>query len=163
MDIISKFLHHHSHKTGGSIRTDQGGKLACSLEFQDLVLRKFHYTLEPTGADSLSQNGAVEVYNDKFAVRTRTLLSGSGLSAEYWSAALLHLVYLHNCLVHSKTKKTPFKEYYGLKPDLAFLKLFGSWVCVKLTGDHHSKLDRHDFRGIFLRYASSTSTLTQDS
>ncbi len=159
LDIVSKFLHHHSHKTGGSIRTDQGGELAHSLEFQDLVLWKFHYTLEPTGADSPSQNGTVKVYNDKFAVRARTLLFGSGLSAEYWSAALLHSVYLHNCLVHSKTKKTLFKGYYGLKPDLASLKLFGSRVCVKRTGDRRSKLDQHNFRGIFLGYASTDQNI----
>jgi hypothetical protein len=29
-------------------------------------------------------------------VRARTLLFGSGLPAQYWSAALLHSVYLHN-------------------------------------------------------------------
>jgi hypothetical protein len=83
----------------------------------------------------LSQNGAVEIYNDKFAVRTLTLLFGSGLPAQYWSAALLHSVYLHNWLVHTETRKTPFEGYYGLKPDLAYLKLFGSRVCVKRTGD----------------------------
>jgi hypothetical protein len=153
LDIVSEFLHHHGHKTGGSICKDQGGKLTFSLKFQDLILQKFHYTLKPTGADSPSQNGTVEVYNDKFAVRMRTLLFGSGLSAEYWSAALLHLVYLHNCLAHLETKKTPFKGYYGLKPDLASLKLFGSWVCVKQTGNRFSKLDQHDFRGNFLGYA----------
>ncbi len=74
LDIVHEFLHLHSHEEGGSIRTDQGGKLARSLEFQDLVLRTFHYTLEPTGAGSPSQNGAVENYNDKFAVSTHTLL-----------------------------------------------------------------------------------------
>ena len=95
------------------------------------------------------------MYNDKFAVQARTLLYGSGLPAKYWSATLLHLIYLHNWLVHSDTKKTPFEEYYGIKPDLAFLKLFGSRVCVKRTGDHRSKLNRHDFRGIFLGYAST--------
>jgi hypothetical protein len=94
--IVSKFLRHHGHEDRGSICTNQGGKLACSFEFQDLILQKFYYTLEPTGADSPSQNGPVEIYNDKFAVRTCTLLFGSGLSAEYWSAVLLHLVYLHN-------------------------------------------------------------------
>ncbi len=96
LDIVSEFLHHHGHKDGGSILTHQGGELARSLDLQDLVLQKFHYTLEPTGTNSPSQNGAVEIYNDKFAVRVHTLLFGSGLSTEYWSDALLHSVYLHN-------------------------------------------------------------------
>ena len=55
LDIVHEFLHLHGHEEGGSIRTNQGGKLACLLDFQDLVLRTFHYTLEPTGADSPSQ------------------------------------------------------------------------------------------------------------
>ena len=159
LDIVMEFLHHHGHEDGGSIRTDQGGELARSAAFQDLLLQQFHYTLEPTGADSPSQNGAVEIYNDKFAVRTRTLLYGSGLPAQFWSAALLHSVYLHNRLVHAETRKTPFEGYYGLKPDLAYLKLFGSRVCVKRTGDRRSKLDRHDFRGIFLGYASTDQNI----
>ncbi len=92
-------------------------------------------------------------------MRTRTLLFGSGLSAEYWSAALAHSVYLHNRLVHSETKKTPFEGYYGLKPDLVFLKLFGSRVCVKRTSNRCSKLDRHDFWGIFLGYASTDQNI----
>ncbi len=74
LDIVHEFRHLHGHEEGGSIRNDQGGKLARSLEFQDLVLWKFHYTLEPMGAGSPSQNGAVENYNVKFAVRTQTLL-----------------------------------------------------------------------------------------
>jgi hypothetical protein len=155
LDIVAEFLHHHGHEEGGSIRTNQGGKLACSLDFQNLLLCKFHYTLEPTGADSPSQNGAVENYNHKFAVRVRTLLFGLGLPAQYWSATLLNLVYLHNWLVHLETKKTPFKGYYSIEPDLAYLKLFGSRVCIKRTGDRRSKLDRHDFCGIFIGYAST--------
>jgi hypothetical protein len=153
LDILAKFLHHHGHEEGGSRRTNQGGKLARSHDFQDLLLWKFHYTLKPTGADSPSQNGAVENYNDKFVVRVRTLLFGLGLLAQYWSAALLHSVYLHNWLVHLKTKKTTFEGYYSIKPDLAYLKLFGSWVCIKRTGDCRSKLDQHDVCGIFIGYA----------
>jgi hypothetical protein len=120
-----------------------------------MLLRDFHYTLEPTCADSPSQNGAVEIYNDKFAVRTRTLLYGSGLPAKFWSAALLHSVYLHNRLVHSKTKATPFERYFGTKPDLSHLKVFGSCVCVKRSGDRSSKLDRNDFTGFFLGFTAT--------
>jgi hypothetical protein len=88
LDIIEEFLTQHGHKEGGCICTDQGGELAGSSNFQDLLLRKFHYTIEPTGADSPSQNGAAEIYNDKFAICTRTLLYGSSLPTKFWSVAL---------------------------------------------------------------------------
>jgi hypothetical protein len=72
---------------------------------------------------------------------------------------LLHFIYLHNRLVHLETKKTPFEGYYGMKPDLAYLKLFGSRVCIKRTGDCRSKLDWHNFSGIFLGYASTDQNI----
>ncbi len=124
-----------------------------------MVLHEFHYTLEPTGADSLSQNRAVEIYNDKLAVRTRTLLYGLGLLAKFWSAALIHSVYLHNHLVHSKIGKTPFEGYFGEKPDISSLKLFGSRVCVRRTGVQWAKLDHHNFTGIFLGYSASDQNI----
>ena len=131
IDIVRAFLTLHGHSDGGCVRTDQGGELASSGEFWDLLMREFSYSLEPTGADSPSQNGAVEIYNDKLGIRTRALLYGGGLPAKYLSAALVHLVYLHNRLVHNTTLSTPFGLYYGVKPDLEFLRTFGSRVCVK--------------------------------
>ncbi len=159
LNIIRAFLTQHGHSKGGSVRTDQGGKLARCLALQDMLLREFHYIFEATGADSPSQNEAVEIYNYKFAVRTQMLLYGSGLSAKYWSVALLHSVYLHNRLVHLATKTTPFEGYYGCPPDLSLLKLFGSWVCVKRTGNQRRKLDQHDFTGIFIGYTASAQNI----
>jgi hypothetical protein len=43
--IVWEFLTHHGHEEGGCIRTDQGGELARNHSFQDMDLRKFHYTL----------------------------------------------------------------------------------------------------------------------
>ena len=76
LEILNKFFTRYGHPHGGSVRTDQGGELGRSTALSDLILRKFHYVLEPPGADSPSQNGAVEIYNDKLAIRTRTLLLG---------------------------------------------------------------------------------------
>jgi hypothetical protein len=159
LTIIREFLTQHSHSDGGLVFTNQGGKLARCPALQDMLLRDFHYTFKPIGADSPSQNGTVEIYNDKFAVRTRMLLYGSGLPAKYWSTALVHLVYLHNRLVHLATKTTPFEVYYGQPPDLFSLKLFGSRVCVKRTGNPHGKLDCHDFTGIFIGYTASDQNI----
>jgi hypothetical protein len=119
-----------------------------------MVLQNHSYFFEPTGADSPSQNGAAENYNNKLAVQTCTLLYCTRLPAKYWSSAPLHAVYLHNCLVHTITKGTPFEGLYDTKPNLAGLKMFGSRVCVKRTGHQCSKLDRHDFTGIFIGYTA---------
>ncbi len=159
LDIVWAFLRLHGHADGGSIRTDQGGELAYSFAFGDLVLKEFGYTLEPTSADSPSQNGVVEIYNDKLGIWIRSLLYGSGLPAKYWSAALIHAVYLHSRLVHSVMLCTPFESYYDMKPDLQYLKTFGSRACVKHTGNRRAKLDRHDFSGIFLGYTSTDQNI----
>jgi len=66
--LIDTFLDRLGHVHGGSIRTDQGGELARSFQLSDMVLQTHNYVLEPTGADSPSQNGAVEVYNNKLAI-----------------------------------------------------------------------------------------------
>ncbi len=70
LDIIDTFLDRFGHIEGGSVRTDQGGELARSFNFTDMILRRHKYVAEPTGADSPSQNGAVEIYHTKLAIRT---------------------------------------------------------------------------------------------
>jgi hypothetical protein len=144
----------------GVIRTDQGGELARSGSFWEMMLKDLGYVVKPTGADSPSQNGGAEIYNNTLAVKVRTLLYGTGLSVKFWLAALLHAVYLHNRLVHLATHKTPYKGWYGCKPDITHFKTFGSWVCVKRTGSRRCKLDHHDFTGIFLGYTAMDQNIT---
>ena len=52
LDIVDAFLKRFAHDHGSSIRTDQGGKLAESFALSNLLLRKYGYVVEPTGADS---------------------------------------------------------------------------------------------------------------
>ena len=60
-----------------AIRTDQGGELACSAAFQEVVA-KHNYVLELTGADAASENSLGEKPNDTLSV-IRRLLYMSGL------------------------------------------------------------------------------------
>jgi hypothetical protein len=87
------------------------------------------------------------------------LAYGLGLPAKFWSAALLHLLYLANRLVHSVTKTTPFETFYRMKPDISHLKLFGSRVCVKRSSICHGKLNKHNFKGIFLGYTATDQNI----
>jgi hypothetical protein len=118
-----------------------------------------HYIVEPKGADSPNQNKHTERYNDTFGVTVRVLLYGSGLPALFWSVALLHAVFLHNRRVNKSIMMTPFEAWYGRKPDLRKLRVFGSQVCVKRTGKHCSKLDQHDFTGILLGYTATDENI----
>ena len=158
-DLLDAFFTRFGHKLGGSVCTDQGGELTHSSALGDQLLRKHRYVLKPTESDSPLQNGVVEIYNGKLTVRTCSLLYGSGLPAKYWSSALLHSVYLHNQLVHTNMKITPFEAYYGLQPDLSHLKVFGSRVCVKISEICRGKLDRNDFKGIFLGYTATDQNI----
>ena len=102
-ETTKAFLCRHGHKDGGMIRCDQGGEIARSEEFRTRMLKDCNFVVEPTGADDPAQNGGVESWNDTFVVTVRALLYGAALSAIYWSAALVHAVFLHNVRVHSDT------------------------------------------------------------
>eukprot|EP00804_Cyclotella_cryptica_P010127 CCRYP_018496-RA/>CCRYP_018496-RA protein AED:0.47 eAED:0.44 QI:0/0/0/1/0.5/0.66/3/0/481 len=111
------------------------------------------------GADDPAQNKSAEKWNDVLAVTVPVLLYGSSLPAIFWSAALLHAVWLHNRRVHDSIMMTPFEAWHGIKPNLSKLRVFGSRVCVKRTGKRRSKLDRHDFTGIFLGYTATDENI----
>jgi hypothetical protein len=64
LNIIKEFLTTHGLPDGGFIRC-QAFLNACG---------ESHYKLELTGSDSPSQNDNVEIYNDKFGARVRSLL-----------------------------------------------------------------------------------------
>jgi hypothetical protein len=55
--------------------------------------------------------------------------------------------------------KTPYEGWHGCKPDVTFLKTFGSHVCIKQSGSQRCKLDRHDFTGIFLGYTATDANI----
>jgi hypothetical protein len=159
IELTRLFLKQFGNQDGGVIRCDQGGELAKSTEWRTATLKEFQYKVEPTGADSPSQNGQVERYNQTVATIVCTLLYGSNLPANYWSAAAIHAVYLINRRVHSATGITPFEAWWDEMPDLSALKVFGSRVSVKVTEKRRSKLDRHDFTGIFIGYTATDDNI----
>jgi hypothetical protein len=130
IDEMSAFLSTFGLQEGGVIRCDQGGELARSKDFCTRMLQDYNYKVEPTGADSPSQNGGVERFNQTIGSTTRGLLYGSSLPATFWSYAVVHSVYIQNRLVHSRTKRTPYEALTGTKPDMRHLRVFGSRVCI---------------------------------
>jgi hypothetical protein len=86
----------------------------------------------------------------------RCLLYSAGLSAKFWSAALIHSVYLKNRLFHKEIVKRPYEGWTGIKPELDHLRTFGALVTARNPGKRPAKTDRHTAHGVLLGFGSST-------
>lgn len=98
IDIVSNFLQSQKlHQGCCNVMTDLGGELGDSNVFQQVVA-KHGYQPTATGANFPYQNGLCEHISNTLGI-FQPLLYSSGLSAIYWSDALLHSVYLYNIFI----------------------------------------------------------------
>jgi hypothetical protein len=134
---------------------DQGGELWGSAQLR-YIANAAGYIIEPTGSDSAWQNGKVERLNGTFGVMVRCLLYSAGLSAKFWSAALINTVYLKTSLYNKAIGMTPYEGWTGMNPELDHLRTFGALVTARKPGKRPAKADRHIAHGVLLRCGSST-------
>ena len=161
LQTVKQFLRTYGLKKGVRIiRTDQGGELARSTLFRN-VLQDAGYSIEVTGADNSSQNGIAERPHRTLANMVRTALENAALPYKYWSDALLHAAFVRNRLPHAhfQNKTTPYEKLTGMKPDLTKLRVFGSRIVTRKPGHRHPKISKHSYSGIFLRYAKTMKNI----
>jgi hypothetical protein len=137
---------------------DQGGELWGSAQLRNIA-NAAGYIIEPTGSNSAWQNGKVERLNGTFGVMVKCLLYSAGLSAKFWSTALIHAVYLKNRLYHKAIEMTPYEGWTGIKPELDHLRTFGALVTACIPRKRPAKADRHTAHGVLLGFGSSTKHL----
>jgi hypothetical protein len=159
IETVDLFLQRFGLRDGTQryVRTDQGGELAKSADFCNLIA-KHGYVVESTGPDASSQNGRGERPHRTLANMVRCMLYGASLGAEFWADAVVYAAYLYNRTYHTATGKTPFEAWNGIRPDLSHIRTFGSSVMVKKPGHRPTKGDLHCYHGIFLRYTATQKT-----
>lgn len=122
------------------LRTDRGGEF-CSKEFNCFceehgILR--HYTAPYTP----QQNGVVERRNRTVVAMTRSMLKERQVPAQYWGEAITHAVYVLNKLpTRAVSSITPHEAWFGTKPDLTYVRIFGCTAYMKIPVVHTKKLD----------------------
>ena len=157
INTVTKFLNTYGNKDGiRIIRTDQGGELARSSAFKEVV-HMAGYTLEITGSDNSSQNAIAERPHRTLADMVRAGLENSGLHYKFWSDALLHAVYIKNRLPHAHFHHTttPYTRLTGKRPNFSNLRVFGCPITTRKPGKRTPKISKHSYTGIFLRYAKT--------
>ncbi|PSC67043.1 retrotransposon Ty1-copia subclass [Micractinium conductrix] len=121
------------------VRSDNGG------EFCNSTLSEFYTSQgvlhETTNPYSPQQNGKAERLNRTLWEKARPMLSDAGLPKHLWADAIVTANYLRNRSPLSGRDKTPFELFYGTKPDVSHLRIFGATVFAHTPSALRTKLD----------------------
>lgn len=144
LDKFQEFKTAVEKESGQSIKAllaDRGGEY-LSEEFK-YFLKKHGIRAEFTAAYSPQQNGVSERMNQTLVEAARSLLKHAGLSNFYWAEAVATAAYLRNQLVTTalKSGESPYQRWYGNKPDLRHIRVFGCAAYTHIPGGNRKKLD----------------------
>ena len=88
------------------------------------------------------QNVVAERKNRTLVECARSMIKGKNISNGFWAEAISIALYLKN---RSPTKilehKTPFESFYGYKPEVSHLRIFGSKAFSHIPKEDRRKLD----------------------
>lgn len=139
-----------------NLRCDNGGEYV-SKSFQKFCADKginiqFNVPRNP------EQNGVAERYNRTVLDKARCIILDSKLDKEFWGEAVLTSVYLTNRTQTSALTDnvTPAELWYGSKPDLNKIRLFGCHAYTHIPKeDRCSKFDARSKKMIFMGYCNN--------
>lgn len=156
LDVFKQWKSHVENETGmkvKTLRTDRGGEF-MSNEF-DLLCNESGMFHQLTTAYSPQQNGVAERKNRTVVEGARCMLKDSGLGRKFWAEAVHTAMYLQN---RSPTKAldgmTPEEVYYGKKPNVSHLRVFGCLAYAHVHKQNRQKLDDKSIKCIFIGYAT---------
>lgn len=114
-----------------------------SREFES-YLRSRGICHEVTVAYSPQQNGVAERMNRTLMESARAMLSHAGLPNSYWAEALATAAYLRNRTPTTAIKEaaTPYEKWYGRKPSVDHLRVFGCVAYAHIPDEERRKLDK---------------------
>lgn len=132
-------------------RTDNGTEFV-NQGMRDYLTSKGikHETTTPYSPQS---NGVAERVNRTLVEKARCMLAEGKLSKVYWQDAVQTAAYLKNRSPHRALEnKTPFEMWYGNKPNLTHLRVFGCRAMVHVPNCYRKKLDVKSTEHIFVGY-----------
>eukprot|EP00253_Pinus_taeda_P015911 PITA_15911 len=138
-----------------SLRSDNGGEYTLG-EFVDYcveagIRREFTVPYNP------QQNGVAERKNRSIVGAAKTMLDDQGLSLFLWEEACNTTVYLQNRSPHRALGHMTLEEaFYGKKPDIGHLRIFGCITYSYIPKEKWTKLEPTTEKGIFVGYSETS-------
>lgn len=96
----------------------------------------------PCPTDVHELNGVVERYNRSAMDIARGLIKEARIDKKYWPEVIQTVAHLKNrTIANTRELKTPYEIYFGVKPKVDNLKIYGSKVFVRISEIHRKKWD----------------------
>jgi transposase InsO family protein len=135
-----------------TLRTDNGGEFVNG-EF-DEYLRGLGIRHECTMSYTPQQNGVSERLNRTLVTKARCMLHDAGLSENFWAEAVKAANYVKNRSASDVCGGvTPYELWYGRKPNVGYLRVFGCTAYVCLPSQVRTgKFSERAKKGIFIGY-----------
>ena len=72
------------------------------------------------------------------------MIAHAGLPNSYWAEAIATAAYIRNRMPTTAIKKnaTPYEKWYGKKPNVTHLKVFGCTAYAHIPDSQRQKLDK---------------------
>ena len=131
------------------LRSDKGGEF-ISNKFNNFCIERGikRYVSAP---HTPKQNGITKRRNRSIMDSARTLMTERNIAIKYQKEAISTIVHILNQVQLQKdSDKTPYELWYGYRPNVSYLKVFGSKYYI-LKESRKGKFDVKGDEGIFLQ------------
>lgn len=99
------------------------------------------------------QNGFAKRMNTTPMENVRSILNDARLAQDFWEEVVDTIYYLVNrSPISSLVDKTPHQAWFGKKPSLEHIQVFGCDSFVHVPKEKRSKLDSKEKKSIFIDY-----------
>lgn len=142
------------------LRADNGGEYISNAIKQYCKSKGIHISY--TVPYNPQMNGIAERLNRTLQEKALSMLVASGLERRYWNEAILTANYIKNRLPTSAygeqfAKETSAEIWYGQKPNLSNMRIFGSTCYNHIPSEKRSKLEPKASKCLMLGYASNNT------
>ncbi|KAG6470766.1 hypothetical protein ZIOFF_071844 [Zingiber officinale] len=156
-EVFSKFLKFKETVEGELcrkikiLRTDNGGEF-CSNEFFSFC-RNNGIKRELSCPETPQQNGVAERKIRHLVETCKCWLHAKNLSKALWAEGIKCAAYVINRVsLRSSNNKAPYELLFDAKPNVKYLRVFGSICYVHVSDSQRSKLDAKAIKCIFVGY-----------
>lgn len=132
------------------VRTDRGSEYLNRTLDEYLTVKGIVH--EKTAPYTPQQNGAAERLNRTLMEKARAMLQDARLPNELWAEALATANYIRNISPVRGKVKTPWELFYGFKPDVERLRVFGSIAYAHVPKALRNKLEPVSIKGTMVGY-----------